>query len=102
MLLGRGAMRVMRHAGHTPYHGHPSTPYGIPEAPEIPDTIICFLTTSIDSIEVVKDVTYFIIVVQAENGKTWTVKQRYEAFRNLHKQLQSDCYCYTGDNANDY
>lgn len=96
MLLGRGAMRVIRHGGHTPCHGYVSASYGIPDAPEIPETVICFQTTYIDQVEAVKDVTYFVITVQADNGRTWTVKQRFEAFSNLQKQLKSDCYCYTG------
>lgn len=43
-----------------------------------------------------KAVTYYVIDVSGDDESRWTVKHRYESFRTLMSQLQSECYCYTG------
>ena len=71
---------------------HPSSSPMVTEIPEIP---FCIQNVVIGSTERVGDVTYYVITVFGEDGASWVVKQRFDAFRNLHAELNSSCYFHT-------
>ena len=96
MFLGRPAMRMaaVGHRGHGHGHGHGMAAMATEPDPE---TQFRVKDAAVPRRQMVGDVAYFTVEVRGEGGEQWSVEHRYESFRALYGQLDSECYTKTGE-----